>query len=238
MYYFALLFHFSYLFSPTRMMQIISDVKARYFLFITQYYVNEWIKNRDMNKQKALILFLGFFYFALAYGQNNTESLPTYSPKGSLSLRTNVIPWLALMPNVGVEYKVTDEFGILVDGGWAHWNLNTTNKYWRMWDVAPQARYYFGSFKYNYIGAQYTMGEYNLSGRQGKYMGGGLTLGHQFYAGKNLMVDLGISLGYLHLYDKEKYQRINGEDYRDGKKTANGYWGPTGLSMTFVWKIN
>lgn len=188
--------------------------------------------------KKQLTLFFLLSFSIMFYGQSSVEELPTYSPKGSLSLRTNVVPWAMLMPNIGVEYKASDHIGLIAEGGWTHWSLNTPNKYWRMWNIAPQARYYFAEAKYNYIGVQYTMGEYNLTGRQGKYMGGGLTLGHQFYAGKNLMVDLGLSLGYLHLYDKEKYQRIDGHDYRDGRKTANGYWGPTGLSMTFVWKIN
>ena len=99
-------------------------------------------------------------------------------------------------------------------------------------------RYYIGESKCNYIGGQYALGQYNLTGRQGKYMGGGLTLGHQFYAGTNLMVDLGVSVGYLHLYDKEKYHRVDGVDYRRSDKASNGYWGLTGLSMTFVWKID
>lgn len=189
-----------------------------------------------MKYYTTFILLLSLSLYS--YGQSNVESLPTYSAKGSLSIRSNIVPLVMLMPNMGVEYKASDKIGLLVDGGWAHWNLNTQNKYWRMWNVSPQGRYYIGESKYNYIGAQYTMGEYNLIGDQGKYMGGGLTLGHQFYAGKNLMVDLGFSLGYLHLYDKEKYKRFNGVDYRDGRKTSNGYWGLTSLSMTFVWKIN
>ena len=179
--------------------------------------------------------------FALSlysYGQRNTESLPTYSPKGSVSLRTNVGPWLMLTPNIGLEYKTSNRIGLIIEGGWAHWNLNTPNKYWRIWNIAPQARYYAGKFKDNYVGLHYTMGQYNLTGNQGKYMGGGPTLGHQFNPGKNLMVDLGLSLGYLHLYDKEKYQHIGGVDYQNGTKTANGYWGPTGISISLVWKIN
>lgn len=169
---------------------------------------------------------------------NSTETLPSYSPKGSLSLRSNLASWLMLTPNLGIEYKATDNIGLLVDGSYAHWKLNTQNRYWRMWNVAPQMRYYTGSLKDSYLGIQYTMGEYNLTGDQGKYMGGGLTLGHQFYCGHNLMIDLGLSLGYLYLHDREEYQRIDGHDYRTKGKSSNGYWGPTGLSVTFVWKIN
>lgn len=189
------------------------------------------------NQLIILLLLLTGFATCLQAQETNTEK-PTYSPKGSLSLRTNIAPWAMLTPNIGVEYKTSDNLGLLIDGGWAHWSLSSKDKYWRIWNVAPQVRYYLGEAKYNYIGAQYTMGEYNLTGRQGKYVGGGLTLGHQFYACKNLMVDLGLSLGYLYLHDKEKYERINGHNYRTTSKSSQGYWGPIGLTISFVWKIN
>lgn len=188
--------------------------------------------------KKLIILFLLLGFFAGMQAQETNQDEQTYFPKGSLSLRTNAVPWLLLTPNIGLEYKASDNVGLLIDGSWAHWKLNTETRYWRIWNVAPQVRYYFGEAKYNYIGAQYTMGEYNLTGDQAKYMGGGLTVGHQFNCGKNLMVDLGLSLGYLYLHDKEEYIRFKGDDYRIKGKTSNGYWGPTGLSITFVWKIN
>lgn len=187
-------------------------------------------------KLRLILFFL--LSCSLLYGQSSNESLPSYSPKGSLSLRSNIVSWLILTPNVGIEYKTSDYIGLLVDGGWAHWNVNMTNRYWRMWNISPQMRYYSAESKYNYIGLQYTIGQYNLTGNQGKYTGGSLTLGHQFYAGKNLMIDLGFSFGYLYVYGKEEYKRIDSIDYRISNKTANGYWGPTGLSVALVWKIN
>lgn len=191
-----------------------------------------------MKRKEILLIFLLLLCFSFLSAQENTTTPDNYFPKGSMSLRTNSVPWLMLMPNLGAEYKASDNIGLVVDGSWAHWSLNTQNKYWRIWNVAPQVRYYTGKLKDNYIGLQYTMGEYNLTGNQGKYIGGGITLGHQFNCGKNLMVDLGISLGYLYLHDKEEYQRIDGHDYRTTPKSSHGYWGPTGLTVSFVWKIN
>lgn len=188
---------------------------------------------------KLKITLLCLFSCTLLHAQSQKNPPEAdYSSKGSISLRSNVVPWMILMPNAGIEYKPSNQVGFIVDGGWMRWSMNTADKYWHMWNVAPQVRYYAGESKYNYIGTQYTMGEYNFEGSQGKYLGGGLTLGHQFYVSKNLMVDLGFSMGYLHLYNKEEYNHIDGHDYRRGKKTSRGYWGPTGLSLTFVWKVN
>jgi len=191
-----------------------------------------------MKQKGTILIFLLLLCFSISYAQKNTDESGTYFPQGSLSLRTNTISWLLLTPNLGAEYKATDNIGLLIEGSYAHWKLKTRNRYWHVWNIAPQVRYYTGSMKDNYIGLQYTMGEYNFVGDQGKYMGGGLTLGHQFYCGHNLMVDLGLSLGYLYLHDKEEYNRIDGHDYRMKGKTSNGYWGPTGVSISFVWKIN
>lgn len=191
-----------------------------------------------MKNQILILLLLPILITSGLQAQNVKQDKLTCFPKGSLSLRTNTVPWLMLTPNVGVEYKAGDNIGLLVDGSWAHWKLNTPDKYWRIWNVAPQVRYYIGKLKDNYTGLQYTMGEYNLTGNQARYIGGGLTLGHQFHLAKNLMVDLGISAGYLYLHDKEKYKRINEHDYRIKARSSHGYWGPTGLSATFIWKIN
>lgn len=189
-----------------------------------------------MREKIILTIFLSFLCFVYSNAQENTQD--NYFPKGSISLRTNVAHWVVLTPNLGLEYKASDNAALLIEGGWARWELDTRNKYWRVWNVSPQVRYYTGELKDNYIGLQYNMGEYNLVGNQSKYMGGGFTLGHQFYLAKNLMVDLGLSLGYLYLHDKEEYEHIDGHDYRTTSKSSHGYWGPTGLSLSFVWKIN
>lgn len=194
--------------------------------------------NKQMKANKTVIFCILFFVSIVTYAQQSKQYSQTYFKKGSLSLRTNAVPWLMLMPNAGFEYKASNNIGLIVDGAFARWNLETANKYWHVWHVAPQARYYIGDPKYNYLGLQYMMGEYNLTGTQGSYMGGGLTLGHQFDCGHNLLVDVGFSLGYLYLYNTEEYTHKNGMNVRTKDKYSHGYWGPTGASITFVWKIN
>ncbi len=191
-----------------------------------------------MKTKKIGLLFYLLLLGSIVIAQDIQQTLPTYFPKGSVNLRTNSISWLCLVPSLGIEYKTSDHIGLLIDGAYAHWNLNTANEYWCIWNVSPQIRYYTGNEKGSYIGGKYTMGDYNFTGKQGNFMGGGFTLGHQFEFGKNILVDLGLSIGYLYLYDKEKYTRINGVNVRNGSKTSNGYWGPIGANATFVWKIN
>lgn len=191
-----------------------------------------------MCKQRSIILSLLFLLCITMDAQETRNTSQTYFSEGGFSLRTNTLPWLMLVPNAGFEYKVSDNIGLIFDGAFARWSLETSNKYWNIWNIAPQARYYMGKLKDNYVGAQYTMGEYNLTGTQGNYLGGGLTFGHQFDCGYNLLVDLGLSIGYLYLKDIEEYTRKDGVNISTRDKYSHGYWGPTGASITFVWKIN
>lgn len=187
-----------------------------------------------MNRKKIILFFLCLLSVSLSAQEQLSESFP----KGSLNLRTNVVPWLTLMPNVGVEYKIKDRVGLLIDGGWMHWNFDTRDKYWRAWNISPQVRYYTGANGDSYIGAKFIVGEYNLLGEQANFQGGGLSLGHQFYCGKNLSVDIGIALGYARMYNREKYERVEYKNKFLGKKPSRNYWGPIGANITFVWRIN
>ena len=193
-------------------------------------------------KKKFLIPALLFLLSVSTYGQNNPESLPSSFPKGSFILRTNVAYWATVTPNLGVEYRFSDNYSLLADGTWSHWDWKDDSRRWRNWSVSPQIRRYVGALKDSYIGLAYNVGEYNLNlsdiGKQASFMGGSLTLGHQFYAGNNLLVDIGLSGGYLHIYKKDKYEHINGVDVSIYKDRSHGYWGLTGFNLSFVWKIN
>lgn len=181
--------------------------------------------------------------YILAHSQNSIpkEVLNESPSLRGLSLRSNAIPWIVLTPSLGLEYRPTNSFSVLVNGAYAHWTWDKSMRRHHLWQIAPQVRYYVGVMKDSYIGLEGQVGEYNLKhsmiGRQGNFMGGGVSLGHQFVNSKRLLIDLGISLGYLRFKDAEKYERINNVNTRMSKGSHN-YWGLTGASVTFVWKIN
>ncbi len=192
----------------------------------------------------VLPIFLGLllcFHTASAQNEANNHpegnTMPAFS-KGSVSLRTHVLPWTFLIANAGVEYKPTESVGLLVDGAFTHFDAGKNKLFWRLWHVSPQLRLYTGAQKAFYGGAAYIIGEYNYSGRQGNYQGGGLALGKQWYCNKNLLVDTGITLGYLHLYNREKYMSVENTYYRQESLKERNYWGPVGATIALVWKIN
>lgn len=157
----------------------------------------------------------------------------------SLSLRANLLRWVTLTPDLGVEWRLNRHVGILVNGSYTSWTWNSNDRRYALWEIAPEARYYIGKEKRGYIGAIYKAGSFNYKlseiGKQGNLMGGGLTGGYQLKLNKVLNLDFSLALGCLHA-DYDKYIVIDGIRVRQGKETKN-WWGPISVGVTLVWNI-
>ena len=157
----------------------------------------------------------------------------------SLSLRANLLRWVTLTPDLGVEWRLNHHVGILVNGSYTSWTWNSNDRRYALWEIAPEARYYIGKEKRGYIGAMYKAGSFNYKlsgiGKQGNLMGDGLTGGYQLKLNKALNLDFSLALGCLHA-DYDKYIVIDGIRVRQGKETKN-WWGPISARVTLVWNI-
>lgn len=157
----------------------------------------------------------------------------------TLALRTNLLRWATLTPDLGIEWRISRHAGILVNGSWTSWTWNSNDRRYALWEVAPEVRWYLGKEKRGYIGAMYKIGEFNYklsaTGRQGDLMGGGITGGYQLKLNNTLSLDFNLGLGYIHA-DYEKYTVIDGVRVRDGKETKN-WWGPVSAGVTLTWNI-
>ena len=157
----------------------------------------------------------------------------------SISLRANLLRWITLTPDLGVEWRLNRHVGILVNGSYTSWTWNSNDRRYALWEIAPEARYYIGKEKRGYIGAMYKAGSFNYKlseiGKQGNLMGGGLTGGYQLKLNKSLNLDFSLALGCLHA-DYDKYIVIDGIRVRQGKETKN-WWGPISAGVTLVWNV-
>ena len=158
---------------------------------------------------------------------------------GGFAFRFNLLRWATLTPDLGIEWRISPSWGLLVNGSWTSWSWNDKDRRYALWEVMPEVRYYIGSSKAWYLGAMFKTGEFNYklseTGRQGDLIGGGLTAGYQLRLGKALALDFGIGLGYLNA-DFEKYEVIDGVRVRRGNETKD-WWGPINAGVTLVWKM-
>ena len=156
-----------------------------------------------------------------------------------LSLRANLLRWVTLTPDLGLEWRINPSWGIAVNGSWTSWSWNDKDRRYALWEVAPEVRYYMGEKKAWYVGAMFKAGQFNYklseTGKQGDLMGGGITAGYQLRLNKALDLDFNLGLGYLNA-DYEKYEVIDGVRVRRGNETKD-WWGPLNAGVTLVWKL-
>ena len=157
----------------------------------------------------------------------------------TLSLRANLLRWATLTPDLGLEWRISPSWGILVNGSWTSWSWNDKDRRYALWEVMPEVRWYMGKEKRGYLGAMYKAGQFNYkfsaTGKQGDLMGGGITGGYQLRLNKALSLDFNVAVGCLHA-DYEKYTVIDGVRVRRGTESRN-WWGPVNAGVTLVWKI-
>ena len=167
------------------------------------------------------------------------ESLHTEKAGGSVSLRANLLRWATLTPDLGIEWRISRLWGILVHGSWTSWSWSNKDRRYALWEVSPEVRHYIGKEKRGYLGAMYKAGAFNYklsaTGRQGDLMGGGITGGYQLRLNDALSLDFNLAVGCLHA-DYEKYEVIDGVRVRKGEESKN-WWGPVNAGVTLVWTI-
>ena len=157
----------------------------------------------------------------------------------ALSLRANLLRWATLIPDIGLEWRVTPSVGVAVNGSWTSWSWSGAGRRYALWEVAPELRWYLGREKRAYLGAMFKAGQFNhklsATGRQGDLTGGGITGGCLLPLAKALSLDFSLALGCLRA-DYEKYTVVDGVRVRAGKGTKN-WWGPVNAGVTLVWRL-
>lgn len=178
--------------------------------------------------------------------ETEAETLPTDGTVAekntgdyTLSLRANLLRWATLTPDLGIEWRIDRNVGVLVSGSWTSWSWDDKNRRYALWEVSPEVRWYLGKEKLGYIGAMFKAGEFNYklsaTGRQGDIIGGGIVGGYQLKLNKALSMDFSLGIGCLHA-DYEKYTVTDGVRVRQGKECKN-WWGPVSAGVTLVWQL-
>lgn len=164
---------------------------------------------------------------------------PTKVKTSGFSLRANLLRWATLTPDLGVEWRINRNWGVLINGTWTSWSWDDKNRRYGLWHVSPEVHYYIGKEKRAYVGAMYHTGEFNYkfsqTGRQGSYHGGAITGGYQLPIGKCLAIDFSLGFGYTHA-DFDKYSVTDGVRVRGGNEVKN-YWGINKAGVTLIWNI-
>ncbi len=167
--------------------------------------------------------------------QGETLTPPHYN----FALRANLLRWLTLTPDLGIEFRTSKHLGILINGSYTSWGWKQKEKRYSLWEVAPELRVYLGHNANAYLGAQFKVGSFDYKfsepGKQGDIIGGGITGGYQLPLSRSWMLDFSLGLGYLNA-DYETYTVENNCRERKEKKKKD-YFGPISVGVSLVWNI-
>ena len=192
------------------------------------------------------------------------EAAPQPAPAAKpycFAVRTNLLYDAMLLPTLGVEWRVSSDWGVKLDGSFAHWS-GGEGKVQKVWLLNPEVRRYLLRNKRFYVGVSGGYGEYNIykyplgglfskdTGYQGSLWSAGLTVGYQLCLSRHFSVDFNLGLGYT----RSEYDsfapvmteiRIPGDDFpatecvrviKEHSKTKN-FFGPTQAGINLIWTI-
>lgn len=159
-----------------------------------------------------------------------------------LVLKTNLLYYAALMPNVEIEWMFADRWSAAfeIQGAWygKHW----PHKAYRVSTALPELRYWAidrSRWHGMYVGVFAGAGLYDLSDRKKGHRGegamAGLSVGYMWPISNRLSLDAGIGAGYLYARDKV-YAPIDGHFLYQYTKDIN-YFGPLRLKLSLVWRF-
>lgn len=196
-------------------------------------------------RRLVLVVSIIFMSAPAAFAQDNADINGANAVSGTkgdanrLFLRANLLRWATLTPDLGVEWRIDNNWAVLVNGSWTTWSWNDKARRYALREIAPEVRYYLGKETGGYFGASYKVGSFNYkfsqTGKQGDIMGGGITGGYVLKLNNAFSLDFSLGLGYIHAgYDE--YVLMDGVRMRSGEGSKN-WWGPTNIGVSLVWNV-
>lgn len=153
------------------------------------------------------------------------------------ALRTNLLRWATLTPDLGVEWRISRHVGVAVNGTYTSWSWSDKDRRYALWEISPEVRWYLGASKRGYMGAMFHAGSFNYkfseTGKMGDLVGGGLVGGYRLPVGRRLALDFAAGVGCTHA-DYDTYRVIDDVRVRQGSAVKN-YWGVNHLTVGLVW---
>lgn len=165
----------------------------------------------------------------------------------SMSLKTDMLYDIALVPNIGMEFHAGKGWTIGVNGMYAWWSIKDKHIYHRIYGGDIFIRKYFGrkyeenSMTGHHLGIYGQILTYDFEyGEKGQMsdkwnFGGGIEYGYSFPVARKLNIDLALGVGYL----TGKYHNyLPNDDHYILESTHIRKWiGPTKAEISLIWLI-
>lgn len=162
-------------------------------------------------------------------------------PHHLLALKTNLPSYLALLPNLELEWLIRDNWSVNVEGNVAWWGSYAKERSYRIAIIDAEGRYWIkprAPWHGFYVGVFAGGSWYDLEKGRGYYGEGGmagLSVGYMWPIKPNLSFEAGLGGGYVYTRYKE-YIPLDGHHVYQRTKAVN-YFGPLKVKFSLVWRF-
>ncbi len=163
-------------------------------------------------------------------------------PEYRFSLKTNMLYYAALLPNIEIEWLINNHWSVALEGNFASWGSYKRQRSYRLTLLDAEGKYWIkprAAWHGMYVGLIAGGGWYDLEkGSPGHYGWGtisGLSLGYMWPIGRSLSLEAGVGVGYMYTRYKD-YEPIEGHHVYLRTKDIH-YFGPIKLNFSIAWRF-
>lgn len=182
-------------------------------------------------------------------------AIPKEPKKFYMSLKTNLLYDVLLVPNIGIEFYLGKGWTIGADGAYAWWGNSSRNRYWRIYGGDLTIRRYFGKraaakpltghhfglygqaliYDFERGGTGHMGGKPKSTLLDNMHWGVGVEYGYAVPIARRLNLDFTLGIGYLG-GESHEYKPM-GNYYVEQNKKQRNWIGPTKAEISLVWLI-
>ncbi len=170
----------------------------------------------------------------------DTSSVST--PFHRLALKTNMLYYALLLPNIELEWLINEHWSVAVEGNLAWWGSYNRQRSYRLALFDAEGRYWFktrapwhGMYAGVIAGGGYYDIEKDTPGYYGSGLMTGISFGYMWPVTRCLSLEAELGVGYVYTRYKE-YEPFEGHHVYLRTKDLN-YFGPIKAKFSLVWRL-
>lgn len=208
------------------------------------YFCDGLTISRMLKFASRPLLFLFLLTPLLSRGEDRSDFqrvAPQYGVQRQLRLKTNIVPWVAAIPNLGAEFTLAQKWSACLDVWYCPWKIS--DKYsFKTAALLPEGRFWFSdNHKGSFLNIHANIAWYNVRFNRYRYQdrgtplfGGGIGYGYRVDINGAWGFEFEIGAGVAHgKYDR--YYNIENGALKNTQKFT--YWGIDRFSLSFTYNL-